>query len=352
MRGRNAARPSALTARWLHGVACLALVVPLGAAWSWATAPAGATTPGLVQGAIPNQGQDTPAALQSLFGVKTGTTPTLGTDYLPAGSGWTGMDGAQGSLGYLKAWATGGDQLVLGVPIIPKSLGSAAGSLANGAKGAYNQYFTQLAKTLVSEKLGSAWLRLGWEFDNHAYAWQAKTPADEANYAAYFRTIVATMRAVTGADFKYVWNPDGYAFAGAADPVSPGYNVSAAWPGSGYVDYIGLDLYDLAPGSGYTATTTWAWIKPQLTSAQAFAAQYGMPLAFPEWGVAAPELGMYGNGDDPSYINNMCAFMTNPGNNVAWESYFNISELGWNSQITGASFPKSLAAFKTDFGNG
>ncbi|MGH2718270.1 MAG: glycosyl hydrolase, partial [Actinomycetota bacterium] len=302
--------------------------------------------------AIPNGSNDTPASLQTLFGAKTDTTPTLGTDYLPAGSGWNGMDGAKGSLSYLADWASGGDQLVLGVPIIPKSLGSAVGTLQAGAQGSYNQYFTQLAKTLVSEHLGNAWLRLGWEFDNNAYAWQAKTPAAEGYYATYFRNIVTTMRAVAGANFKYVWNPDAFAFAGAGDPVVPGYNVALAWPGSSYVDFIGLDSYDQGPSSAYTATTTWAWIAPQLSAAASFASSHAEPLAFPEWGVAAPELGMYGNGDDPAYINNMYAFMTTASNHVAWESYFNISELGWNSQITGGAFPKSLAAFKTDFGNG
>ena len=321
---------------------------------------AGASTPGLVQGAIPNQTNDTPAYLQSLFGAPTGTTPTLGTDYLPAGSGWNGMDGVNGSLSNLASWAKGGDLLALGVPIIPSSLGFAVGSLQTGATGAYNKYFTQLARTLVAEGLGTAYLRLGWEFDNNAYAWKAQTPTAEGYYAAYFRTIVTAMRAVSGAQFKYVWDPDAYAFdGGLEDPVHPGYNIAAAWPGRAYVDYIGLDLYDQAPASGYTPVQEWNWILPQLTStrpqalgAQPFAAQYGVPLAFCEWGVAAPELGVYGLGDDPLYITNMSAFMTSPANGVAWESYFNISELGWNSQITGGSFPKSLAAFKADFGNG
>ena len=136
-----------------------------------------------------------------------------------------------------------------------------------------------------------------------------------------------------------------------------GYDVADAWPGKAYVDYIGLDLYDQAPSSGYTPIEEGDWILPQLTStqpqalgAQPFASQYGVPLTFCEWGVAAPELDVYGLGDDPLYINNMYDFMTTPANNVAWESYFNISELGWNSQITGAAFPNSLAAFKADFG--
>jgi len=360
MQPKGAAKRKSLTSIRVCALACVGLLALPAAALSLASTPAAASTPGLVQGAIPNQTDDTPPYLQSLFGTPTDTTPTLGTDYLPSGSGWNGMDGLKGSLSYLAAWAKGGDQVALGVPIIPSSLGVAVGTLQSGATGAYNSYFTQLAKTLVAEGLGTADLRLGWEFDNNAYAWKAQNATAEGYFAAYFRNIVTTMRAVTGAHFKYVWDPDAYAFdGGLEDPVHPGYVVADAWPGSAYVDYIGLDLYDEAPASGYTPTKEWAWILPQLTStqpgalgAQPFASQYGVPLAFCEWGVAAPELYVYGLGDDPLYINNMYSFMTTSTNDVAWESYFNISELGWNSQITGGSFPKSLAAFKADFGNG
>jgi hypothetical protein len=161
------------------------------------------------------------------------------------------------------------------------------------------------------------------------------------------------MRAVPGTNFKFVWNPDAYAFAGQNDPVHPGYDPSPAWPGAAYVDYIGLDLYDEAPGPGYTPATLWSWIQPELAAAEQFASTNGgEPLAFPEWGVAVPVAGQYGMGDDPLYVNNMYCFMTNPADNVAWESYFNISETGWNSQITGGKFPSSLAAFQSDFGLG
>jgi hypothetical protein len=359
MRTKRAATGNALAIR-LCALACLGLLAPSAAVLASAPTSAAAATSGLVQGAIPNQTNDAPTYLQSLFGTPTDTAPTLGTDYLPAGSGWVGMDGAQGSLSYLKDWANSGDQLALGVPIIPKSLGFAVGSLQIGATGLYDSYFAQLAKTLVAEGLGNAYLRLGWEFDNNAYAWKAQNPTEEGYFASYFQKIVTTIRAVTGANFKYVWDPDAYAFdGGLEDTVHSGYDVADAWPGRAYVDYIGLDLYDQAPSSGYTPTEEWNWILPQLTStkpqalgAQPFASQNGVPLAFCEWGVAAPELGVYGLGDDPLYINNMYNFMNTGANNVAWESYFNISELGWNSQITGGSFPNSLAAFKADFGHG
>lgn len=323
---------------------------------------------GLVQGAVPNAGAspvltlDSPGYLQTLFGTPTDTIPTLGTDYLPSDT-WADMDGVDGSLSYLSDWAIPGYQLVLGVPIIPSQESGA--SLADGASSNpdvnYDSYFNQLAKTLVSENLGNAWLRLGYEFDNDTSgnAWETgNSQPQEQNFALFFQNIVTTMRAVPGANFKYIWNPDAYAFdGGAEDTVYPGYNVSLAWPGASYVNYIGVDLYDYAPAPGYTPTEEWNWILPQLTStnsdalgAEAFAAKYDVPLAFPEWGVAAPESGLYGLGDDPNYINQMYCVMTNPDNNVAWESYSNTSYDNWNTEITGGSFPNSLAAFQADFG--
>jgi hypothetical protein len=281
------------------------LLVVAGSALGPATA-ARASTSALIQGAIPDQTNDTPTGLQSLFGNPTETTPTLGTDYLPANGGWAGMDGANGSLGYLAPWGGNADQLVLGVPIIPKSLDLPVGSLQNGASGLYDKYFTQLAQTLQGLGLGNAWLRLGWEFDNNGYPWKAATTTAEGYYASYFRNIVTTMRAVPGTNFKFVWNPDAYAFAGQNDPVHPGYDPSPAWPGAAYVDYIGLDLYDEAPGPGYTPATLWSWIQPELAAAEQFASTNGgEPLAFPEWGVAVPVAGQYGMGDDPLYVNNM-----------------------------------------------
>ena len=212
--------------------------------------------------------------------------------------------------------------------------------------------------------MSGAYLRLGWEFDNGtAYAWHTgNSQQQEEYYATYFQQIVTTMRAVSGANFKYVWNPDGFAFLGLynnTDPTNPDftgtyYNVSYAWPGASYVTDIGLDLYD---NSGWaTASASYAnYIAPQLAEAAEFASSVsygdGTPLAFPEWGVCQVEIAGAGTscqGDDPTYINNMSTFMTTGANNVAWESYFNVNELLWNSAI--GSFPNSLAAFKSDFG--
>jgi len=298
-------------------------------------------------------GPANPAGIAS-FAKATGTTPTIASDFLPASSGWAGMDGSGGSLSWLFAqgWTGTPYTLSLGVPIIPtEANGTPDGTLAGGASGAYNAYFVTLAKTLVAAGESGAYLRLGWEFDGNWYAWDAATPADEANYAKYFDQIVTAMRGVSGAAFRFVWNPDASAF----DPnqaVNPGYNVSLAWPGAAYVDVIGLDTYDFSWVSPQTPQNAWTYTTaPTLSSAQSFAAAQGKPIGFPEWGAAIRSDG-HGLGDDPLYINNMLSWMSTHA--VAYESYFDYNTLpvggDTNAELTGGSFPNSLAAFISDLG--
>jgi hypothetical protein len=283
------------------------------------------------------------------FAAKTGTNVTIASDYLPGNAGWTGMDGANGSLNWITgAWKNSGYTLSLGVPIIPSnSSGQPQGSLALGASGAYDGYFTTLANTLIASGERSAYLRLGWEFDGNWYAWQAQSSTAESQYASYFRQIVTTMRAVPGAEFKFVWNPDASVF------VSKTSLVKAAYPGNAYVDIVGLDLYDMNWGGPETPQSAWTnTYLPQLTAAASFAHSQNKPIAICEWGTLVP--GEHGLGDDPLYVNDMIKWMQNPSHNVAYESYFNSNTLtssaGVDQNLTGGNFPNSQATFTSDLG--
>jgi hypothetical protein len=310
--------------------------------------PSASTTPAnsFLEGAY--VGPADPSGI-SAFSSATGTKPTIASDYLPASSGWSGMDGSNGSLSWLlaDAWQGTGYTLSLGVPIIPtNSNNTPVGTLATGATGAYNSYFVTLAQTLVAAGESHADLRLGWEFDGNWYAWEALTPAAEASYATYFQQIVTAMRSVAGEAFKFVWNPDADAFT------TSGYSVTAAYPGNAYVDYIGLDAYDQSWATPQTPANAWAsTMQPELNAVKSFAAAQGKPMVVAEWGIAIRSDG-HGLGDDPLYINNMISWMES--SNVAYESYFDYNTLpvggDTNADITGGSFPNSLAAFRSDLG--
>ena len=296
---------------------------------------------GLQQGAYDST--PTPSGMAA-FAQQTHTSPTLASVYLPGNNGWANMDGAGGNLNYLSQEYGGtGYTLSIGVPIIPTgSGGAAAGTLAQGATGAYNSYFVTLGQTLVAGGLSNAYLRLGWEFDGSWTAWAATTPGAEASFAGYFQQIVTAMRSVPGEQFRFVWNPDAAAFT------QPGYSVAAAYPGNSYVNVIGLDAYDQSWATPQTPTNAWASTDlPALTAAAQFASSNGKPLAFGEWGVAIRGDG-HGLGDDPNFINQMVAWMRS--NNVTYESLFDANSGGVNSLLTGGSFPNSLAAFSADLG--
>jgi hypothetical protein len=308
------------------------------------TAPrASAAAAAFVEGAY--GGGDNPAGVAA-FDASTGTHVALASDYLPDNDGWALMDGSTGTAVATLAhiWASTGDALSLGVPIIPTSGGAPVGTLAAGATGAYNSYFATLAQNLVNNGEPNAYIRLGWEFDGGWFTWNATTPANEASFAGYFQQIVTSMRSVAGANFKFIWNPTEAAFA------TPGYNVALAYPGSAYVNYIGIDAYDQSWASPQTPANAWnESVLPGLIGAQQFAAAQGKPLAIPEWGVATRGDG-HGLGDDPLFVTNFLAWMENPANDVAFESYFNFDVPGQVDAITDGSFPNSLAAFKAALG--
>jgi hypothetical protein len=306
--------------------------------------PYALSSDGLQQGVY--VGAADPSGVASFAG-QTRTSVTVASDYLPSSSGWSGMDGAGGGLDWLlDPWKGTGYTLSLGVPIIPtNSSGTAVATLAQGATGAYNSYYVTLAQALIGGGQANAYLRLGFEFDGGWDAWSAKTAGAEASFASYFQQIVTAMRSVPGAAFRFVWNPDATAFN------SYPYSVAPAYPGNAYVDVIGLDAYDQTWATPQTPANAWSsTLLPALTAAQQFAASHGKPLAFPEWGVAIRDDG-HGLGDDPNYINQMASWMHNPSNDVVYESYFDYDDSGGvNSQITGGSFPNSLAAFSADLG--
>jgi len=283
------------------------------------------------------------------FARLTNTKVTIASDFLPGAEGWNGVDGANGSVQWVaNAWKSSGYTLSLGVPMIPTdSSGHPQGTLAQGAAGAYNSYFTQLANRLVAIGEGNAYLRLGWEFDGTWYAWQAQGPTAEAAYAAYYRNVVISMRSVPGAAFKFVWNPDASAF---------GFHplwVGSAYPGNAYVDVIGLELYDWNWGPPETPQAAWKYtFFPQLSNALRFARSRGKPLALSEWGVVIPS--SHGFGDDPYFITHMIAWMKSPRHDVTYESYFNGNTLlpggSPDLNLLGGNFPRSLSAFAASLG--
>lgn len=253
-------------------------------------------------------------------------------DFLPSTS-WSSIESAEWSA---AMWAPSQFRTVYSIPMIPAT----GGTLAEGASGAYNDHFRRLATTLVTGGENDAVLRLGWEFNGNWFPWKASS--GPANFAAYWRQIVQTVRAVPGANFQFDWSP--VLGTSAVSPV-------LAYPGDAYVDYIGLDAYDQDWLPGWeNPTTRWQNLMDQphgLRWHRDFAAAHGKPMTFPEWGLFARPDG-HGGGDDPYFIEKMHEWIST--NNVAYALYFeHDASDGYHSLMSGR-FPQAAVKFRTLFG--
>lgn len=277
-------------------------------------APSTGTLVGVYEGAI------AVSAVQD-FAKWSGAPVKVVTDYLD-GTGWATITSPSY---WTNGWKGTGYQLILSVPMLPKGA-----TLAQGAMGAYDTYWTQLAKALDAAGYADGQvLRIGWEMNGNWFPWTIAKGC-ETVYAEYWRRIVAAMRAVNPG-FLFDWCPN----AGS----SPGCNPVNAYPGDDYVDYIGIDTYD--GGNWQTALT-----RPYgLSWVATFAKEHGKPLAVDEWGV---KNGSEGGGDDPSYIENMHAWFA--ANNVVWQSYFDHDEPGQDHALRNGQFPNAAKAYQRLFG--
>ena len=328
---------SALTSECRTGVSKLAVtgVMNLGSSANVGTIGAGGTSGngGLAAIALGDYaGSSNPSGVAD-FGRSTGTHPTYATEFLDMTGGWSGMDGAA----LVRSWKGSGYRLVLGVPILPGT-----GTLAAGATGSYDQYFTTLGKNLVGDGEANAILRLGWEFNGYWYPWYVQTAADAANFVKFWQHIVTTMRAVRGEQFKFLWNA-------SADTASS-YSPAQAYPGNAFVDYVGTDVYDEFWGSPKTSANAWSNQLTQqwgLNWLASFTAANGKPIGIPEWSVTIRNDGG-GMGDDPSYITNIAAWFV--AHHVAFDDIFSYATTETNANILDGSFPQSLARFRAVFG--
>jgi len=310
---------------------------------------------------------------------------------------WDHISGQSWWLGPWSEWVNASPErtLVISIPMIPSSPASA--NIKDGANGDYNQYFTTLAQQLVQYKLPKTILRIGWEFNGGWYRWTA-TPG--CNYwLQYFQNIVKSMRAVPGNQFKVVWNPNnGW---GAV-------NATECYPGSEYVDFVGIDCYDVdwgvynwtinrafgswnksllyQPGDGTEYNrqvwkaqvaninippgiekTTWSLLADAaaLTKLQTtawngiyqgefniqywtqFAKDHNKPVTLNEWGVWAQA---HSGFDNDYYIQQMYDYISNPANNVAWYSYFDVMAFdGDHKLLPPTNFPLSSQKFYSLF---
>ena len=239
---------------------------------------------------------------------------------------------------WASRWGATPYRVVYSVPMLPDS----GGTLQQGAAGAYNTYFSQLAQTLAAHGESDAVIRIGWEFNGSWMKWNAGP--DPAAFIAYWRQIVETMRAVPGSRFSFDWCPNR-----GQGSVAP----ERAYPGDAYVDYIGLDSYDTGWAAGWQdPVKRWDAMLAEaygLRWHKQFAAQHGKQMSYPEWGLWIRDDG-HGGGDNPYYIQKMREWID--ANDVAYHSYFEYDAPDGEHRLMTGQFPQGAAAFRALFGPG
>lgn len=270
--------------------------------------------------------------------------------------------------------------MIWGVPMLPCG-GSSTQCATNVAdynevaSGGADSYFKTLAQNLVSAGFGSSYIRLGWEFNASWMGWSVCNQDGSAltswakDFVPAYQNIVTSMRSVSGANFKFIWNP-----LVSSNVSCPGGNLEKFYPGDKYVDVVSLDVYD-GVGQPVSDTARWTDLTNGVNGGQwtsmvptpingqkflgyglkwlaAFGKEHHKLVGLPEWGLDADSQ-QSGGGDDPYFVTQMANWIkanaTGPA--IFWNTADGTLPLDIPSYTNGNT-PKATAAFKAAFSVG
>jgi Glycosyl hydrolase family 26 len=280
----------------------------------------------------------------------------------------------------LPNWKGNPFTMVWGVPMVP--CGGPSTQCATNvsdynlvANGGADGYYKTLAQNLVSAGFGYSNIRLGWEFNGSEMGWSICNQEGSgltswaSDFVPAFRNIVTSMRSVSGAHFKFIWN-----LLDSSNVSCAGANLENFYPGDSYVDAVALDVYD---GIGQTTSDTARWtdllngvnaggytaVVPSVISGQkftgyglnwltAFAKEHNKLVSIPEWGLEASGTNG-GGGDDPYFVTQMANWIkaNDTGPELFWNSGDGTLPLDIPNYTSGGT-PNATAAFKTAFSTG
>jgi hypothetical protein len=284
----------------------------------------------------------------------------------------------------LPNWKKSPYQMIWGVPMLP--CGGPSTQCATNvsdynlvANGGADGYYKTLAKNLVSAGFGSSYIRIGWEFNGSSMGWSICNQAGSGptswlnDFVPAFRNIVTSMRSVSGAKFKFIWNP-----IDSSATSCPGVHLENLYPGDSYVDVVALDVYDGIGTKISSDATRWSdllngtgsggyvAVSPNAISGQKFNGQgYGLTwiaafgkehnkeVSLPEWGLMSAGGSNFGGGDDAYFVTQMAGWIKAnvTGPQLFWNSGDGTLPLNIPNESNGGT-PAATAAFKAAFGAG
>jgi hypothetical protein len=250
--------------------------------------------------------------------------------------GWNVLAG--GTTWGVRCWDKAAQPVIYSIPMLPPKN---VATLADGAKGRFDEHFRKYAALLVQNGFRNSVIRIGWEFNAHWYPWRASN--DPAAWTDYWRRIVSLFRATPDASFKFDWCP-------AA--ASKGFDATRVYPGDEFVDFVGLDFYNMpidqkkgTPEQRWTARMN---MQHGLKWQKDFAQSHRKRMSIPEWGTG-PHTKHGGAHDDAYFIEQMAQWIA--ANKIAYHNYWEYKNKELDTRLTNGSQPKAQAAFIRLFGD-
>lgn len=216
-------------------------------------------------------------------------------------------------------------QMVWSIPLLAKGA-----TLAEAAKGSYNQHFEAAARKIFRARPERPiHIRTGWEFNGNWMKWRSK--GKEANFIKAFKNFAACFRSESD-QFKMVWCPN----IGQSDP-------ALSYPGDEYVDVVGLDFYHQPRWDPKgSADETWTYMVTRPFGLQwhlEFSRKRNKPIAFPEWGICRDNFG--------PYVEKAAAWFKS--GNAIYQCYWD-TNADYPGQLSDGSYPATGRSFRAAFG--
>jgi hypothetical protein len=285
---------------------------------------AGALPPALPEITWPSgghPGNDYPEYVE--FGVWRGR-PTEVASLFPDRRSWDGLVAPSWPVNMFAPFE---GMLILSVPPYPPGMGSNR----DCAAGLYDARWARLGAFLVERGRGDAVLRLGWGPNDLDHDWavargatpDTADPADLADWITCFRNVVRAVRS-TAPDIRIDWtiNPLGPPWIAAYDPF-------VTYPGDDYVDFLGMEVFDMYPAIRDEATWDAACnAQTGLCTLASFARARGKSIGIAEWGVVGcdgrgqPDTAGNAGGDNPFFVQKVVEFFAAHAELMAYDAYF------------------------------
>jgi hypothetical protein len=284
------------------------------------------------------------------------------THYVMTFTDYTGGSAFESSI-WGETVNTGGYQTIANrtnfVESVPLTLGlgfgattaQRAAALAATAAGRNDAAFRVGAQYIKAANFAGVTIRLGWEFDGNWMPWSAA--GNESLWIQAYRHVHDVFKSIIP-NARFDWTGD----------VGWMPRETSAYPGDGYVDVIGMDVYDKSLASPWNPATH-SWVNaeaafntdvPSLTFQRNFAISHGKQVSYPEWALATggSEAPTSAGGDNPTFIQGMYNWMnslpSSGAGSLAYQTYYNDDADGHDGYHALSHFPNAQARFRALFG--